>query len=134
MRIGSGMIPFEYSILDFTPDNRLTTVHFDGYVGAECVVSLTLPFIGWAVVVDVVKEGPDGTIEYGTRLQAVGLTEKGDPVIAHMIEQNYSLEEGKVVQTRLIPASNAGITEFKPWPEGIWPTRSAPADGAADRE
>lgn len=117
MRMDSAMIPFDYSILSFTPDSRFTTVHYDGYRDDERVVSLALPFIGWAVVMGPVKERSDGTIEYGTRLQAVGLTDNGDPVIARMIEENYSLGEGKVIQTRLTPAENVDIGEFQPWPE-----------------
>jgi hypothetical protein len=111
-------VPAEYSILSFTPDNRFATVHFEGYRDEERVVSLTLPFIGWAVVVNWVQGGA-----YGTRLEAVGLSEYGEPVTAYMIGQNFSLDEGKVIQTKLMPAEGSGVAESQPWPTGVFPSR-----------
>jgi hypothetical protein len=110
-------VPAEYSILRFTPDDRFVTVHFEGYRGDELVVSLTLPFIGWAVVVNWVQGGT-----YGPRLEAVGLSEHGEPVTAYLIGQNFALDEGKVIQTKLTPAEGSGVAESQPWPTELYPS------------
>ena len=109
---GMAVIPAVNTILSFVPDDRFTTVQFDGYRDDRCVVSLTLPFIGWAVIVDWIQGS-----EYGTRMGAVGLSEHGEPITAYMIGQSYSLEEGKVIQVKLTPAYNSEIAESPRWPD-----------------
>jgi hypothetical protein len=83
----------EHSIVSFTPDHRFRSVHFRADVGTDEVRQWSLRFIGWAVVVggfDPATGSPN------TRIVPVGLTDVGDPVTAHALEQQEHLPTGRV--------------------------------------
>ncbi len=95
-----GETPALKSVLAFMPDSRYSAIRFEGYRGDDKPsVHLTLRFIGWAVVVDWIKDG-----RYGTRVEPVAVTAAGEPILAHDIEQNYGIDEGRVLLRGLILA------------------------------
>ena len=122
-------LPTHDSMISFTPDARFTTVHYDCYRDRELVLSLSLPFIGWAVVLE--RHEDDPTIWY-TRLVALGLDAKGAPITPNAIAANFSLHEGQVIQTRLIGADGAEVvgTANPDWESlhGLVPTNEAVDD------
>jgi hypothetical protein len=100
-------IPGEGSIISFTPDTRFATVHYEGYRGHDLVVTLELPFIGWALITGHNDRDPRA---YWTKLVAVGLDDTGQPVLPLDIAANFSLDEGKVFQTRLVAVGGSEVS------------------------
>jgi hypothetical protein len=92
-------LPADYSVINFIPDSRFATVHYDCYQGQDLVVSLDLPFIGWAIVLERYVDDPSN---FGTKLIAVGLDENGVPFTPVDIAANFSLEIGQIIQTKLV--------------------------------
>ena len=121
-------LPTHDSMISFTPDARFTTVHYDCYRDQELVVSLALPFIGWAVVLE--RHENDPTIWY-TKLVALGLDADGVPITPNGIAADFDVHEGQVIQTRLIGADGTKVVGIAN-PDWESPHRPVPTSKVVD--
>jgi hypothetical protein len=109
--LGIGRELADGSILSFTPDSRFGQVAFDCYRGDEVALTVSLPFLGWAVVAFQQVDVPGC---YLTRLLAVGLGEDGTPCTEVDVQRLHDLEQGEGIETRLIAAAAAVAPAVEP--------------------
>ncbi|WP_328475675.1 hypothetical protein OHA21_19940 [Actinoplanes sp. NBC_00393] len=109
--LGIGRELADGSILSFTPDSRFGQVAFDCYRGDEVALTVSLPFLGWAVVAFRQVDEPGC---YLTRLLAVGLGEDGTPCTEVDVQRLHDLEPGEGIQTRLIAVVAAVAPAVEP--------------------
>ncbi|MEU4427707.1 hypothetical protein AB0F81_44390 [Actinoplanes sp. NPDC024001] len=134
------------SIVSFTPDGRFSGVEFDCYRGDDIVSTVSLPFLGWAVV--AFPAGDPG--RYRTRLLAVGLGEDGEPATVVDIRRVHGLADDQGIRTRLTDAGTVrslsripideiiGNFDVEPDPlfadDDLFPLRSDDAESDDDPE
>lgn len=97
--LGIGRDLADGSVIGFTPDARYSNVEFDCYRGDQLASTVSMPFLGWAVV--AFRRADDPACYY-TRLLATGLGEDGTPATLVDVRRLHDLEAGVEIKTRLV--------------------------------